>query len=162
MPPLSKLFARPKALDAFRRHRRIKAARQAQADHTEAYGTPRIIFLHLPKSGGTSLRRFLADRFDGVRIDEYRNDLAFVDAAKTAPFVYGHFGADVLQQIRGDAFAFTIMRNPRRRLISEYTYLSGYGPKVFPGFDHVPTFTQFLQAGLRDNTMTRFLGTVDV
>ncbi len=140
--------------------RRAKARKAQNA--LEASGpTPRILFLHVPKCGGTSIRRFLDDRFDAVRLelqsdrDDWHGSL---QAAKTAPLVYGHFSADQLEQIRGDAFVFSFLRDPLDRLVSHFRYHCSIGWAGSPDARYGETLTDFVTFPVHRNVMTSHFG----
>lgn len=49
--------------------------------------------------------------------------------AKDALFVGGHFGFETLEQVRKDAYVFTVLRDPYERLRSVYGYLTALEKK---------------------------------
>lgn len=89
----------------------------------------RIVFLHIPKCAGTSVNAIfkgtigsgrssntvlIDDRVDGPEV------LRRIEKARTAQFVGGHFGFETLEAIRGEALAFTVLRDPFERIRSTY------------------------------------------
>lgn len=98
----------------------------------------RVIFMHLPKCGGTSVARFFyrhvgfpksgcsVELADGLSEDDAPDLLA---RARAARFVTGHFGWDVLQRIRGRALVFTVLRDPLERLWAHFHYARSH-PKA--------------------------------
>jgi hypothetical protein len=128
----------------------------------------RVVFLHIPKCAGTSVfqpftfyfgsarTKYVAtldDREPGRLSDEK------LKHARDALFVYGHFGFEILEKIRGDAFVFTMLRDPYDRLRSMYGYLRNRpkGPSIEMSLD------EFLASRDRkillwsDNVMARML-----
>jgi len=92
----------------------------------------RVVFLHVPKCAGSTVNLafkcyygsgrskrvvFISDREQGVAYDDK------VMRARNALFVSGHFGIETLEKIRGDAFVFTMLRDPYERLRSIYGHL---------------------------------------
>ncbi|HWE72431.1 MAG TPA: sulfotransferase family 2 domain-containing protein [Stellaceae bacterium] len=83
----------------------------------------RILFLHIPKTAGTSLKHYLFHRFSakeclldpGPRATQEAN---FDDYA----FVAGHFDFDYVDRYRRPPFVLTCLRNPIDRALSAYHY----------------------------------------
>ena len=69
----------------------------------------KFLFLHLPKTGGTSINKFFNDKFDNNKRD---------------------FGHPYLSEYKcnnfDDYFKFTIVRNPYDRLVSAFFYMKEY------------------------------------
>lgn len=93
--------------------------------------TEKILFVHIPKTGGTSIEQFFdlchAENFWFDRWDRDRE--AFLEKHRTKcslpKLVYEpqHYPVEVLKElIRGynDYFKFTFVRNPYTKLLSEY------------------------------------------
>lgn len=85
----------------------------------------RLLFLHIPRSGGTSFTRALAERYGPARIVATAD--AFPEALGTreapARFVAGHFYAHQIPDWAWERFDIvTVMRDPLERLISSYRY----------------------------------------
>ena len=87
----------------------------------------RVVFLHIPKCAGSSATMLFKSRYGSSRsgkvvlIDDGERGYQYSESlkrAKDAQFVGGHFGFDTLEKIRGDAFVFTILRDPFERLRS--------------------------------------------
>jgi len=88
----------------------------------------RVVFLHIPKTAGTSvndifLRRVGKPRYGSAVVLHDRADPALLELARGARFVGGHFGPRIFEEIRGEAYAFTFLREPVARLISTWRYL---------------------------------------
>lgn len=118
----------------------------------QASDRPRLAFLHLPKTGGTSLSSAIAKRFDldfvpswaDVRhvedVTEPDGRIAFrrnVDesllvpsrigkSVATLPFIAGHFNIESLRWF-GERLVFTVFRDPRLRSISNFIHGRRHG-----------------------------------
>lgn len=87
----------------------------------------KLIFLHLPKTGGTSLVRSL----EAVYPEKQRayihgdEDSSFATQLQQQRlFLHGHFSAALLPQAReADYFSFSLVRDPVSRGISRYLHL---------------------------------------
>ena len=95
-----------------------------------------IVFLHVQKTGGTSLQNMLKDRFKTALYSEHADTLHKHKAE--ALFAYtafaGHFNHDSLQYIRHSRLLiFTFVREPKKRLISLYYFLRAHLPTA-PGW----------------------------
>ncbi len=95
------------------------------------------IFLHIPKTAGSSVNEYFAsftgsrgsDRFlpiDMYKGDDYYSEVSEegLEKAHAAMYVTGHFDWHTLEAIRRpDAFVFTFLRDPAERLLSFYHYI---------------------------------------
>ena len=69
----------------------------------------KFLFLHLPKTGGTSINKFFNDKFDNNERD------------------FGHpYLSDYKCNNFDDYFKFTVVRNPYDRLVSAFFYMKEY------------------------------------
>lgn len=133
----------------------------------------RVVFLHIPKCAGSSVNMLfkaqlgsgssrhvviLDDRLPKSELDDR------IRRARDAQFVGGHFGIETLERIRGDAFTFTVLRDPFDRLRSIYGHLSTR-TDVLPVGDkvHAMSLDDFLASEdedvlqWTDNVMARML-----
>lgn len=101
-----------------------------------------LIFLHIPKTAGWALHASLLPIFgeaQSLRIND-GDDLARLRALSPREFsryryVSGHFTySDVKQKCRDDALFVSILREPVRRLISEFNYIASWSDH--PHHDH--------------------------
>jgi hypothetical protein len=96
-----------------------------------------------------------------VTLDETRGrrvSASEINAAKAARYVGGHFGWDTLEEIRGDAFVFTFLRDPVQRLRSAYWHLRGEADLGAEIAARYPTFRAFVE----NNSSEAMPGMTDV
>lgn len=94
---------------------------------------PRLVFLHVPRTGGTTLHHHLAAHFAPheicperfSRLEQYSPD-----QLEKWRFFSGHFNADEIRRIPGPLFIVTILRNPIERLLSNYYFWKRQRPET--------------------------------
>ena len=90
--------------------------------------------LHIPKTGGVSLRTLLAGRFDAARVVYVRGSepgrkAQLEQAALAHPlFVTGHFGFELVARMFPEAPVVTLLREPVARALSAYGHLRTLDP----------------------------------
>ncbi len=96
---------------------------------------PKFIFVHIPKTGGTSIECALVKHFTGRRVDQLRRERAARLMVPARKSVLQHtklagyaerFGIDL-----GDYFTFTFVRNPWDLVISEICYFRAHEKRTF-------------------------------
>ncbi len=100
---------------------------------------PVLIFLHVPKTGGTSLKEFLKSKYErenyyeiawnsetGLRGMDYLNQFIALPQAKRDRFdlILGHFPYGLHKFLSRPCMYVTLLRNPLERLLSFYHQLS--------------------------------------
>ncbi|SOB91563.1 sulfotransferase family protein [Rhodobacter sp. JA431] len=89
-----------------------------------------VLFLHIPKAGGTSIESFLSTQ-SGESLRMKQNHLHL-------PCVPQHFHGELIETLFSADFfdySFCVTRNPYARLLSEYNYRMGH--RHFP-WRHLP------------------------
>ncbi|WP_164929312.1 sulfotransferase family 2 domain-containing protein [Gloeobacter violaceus] len=136
---------------------------------------PLVIFLHIPKTGGTTFEAILKRAYGEADILEF--DLAAINdaegaararqtarAARRCSFIRGHFpmGLRLHESIARPCTYVTWLRDPLERMISEYHFIVRYPPH--PAHEPVHRYKMTLKdyllsewAAGTDNYMTRFL-----
>ena len=97
---------------------------------------PRLVFLHVPKCGGTTLHTVLARHFEPDTICPERfNGLRARRLEELARFSFfsGHFDLESCRALLGrDIRIVTLLREPRARLVSLYYFLTIHRPEAEP------------------------------
>lgn len=85
----------------------------------------KIVFLHIPKTGGTTLHNLISESFPKPRICPERfNNLVSLDKSEldSYGFFSGHYDWRNVENIPGNKKIITILRNPRARILSLYHF----------------------------------------
>ncbi|WP_270936782.1 sulfotransferase family 2 domain-containing protein [Falsiroseomonas oryzae] len=106
----------------------------AEAPPSVAEGRPRIVFLHMMKTAGTSIRRRLEELAEGEPVFRREKDgrPGDVPAADLARYrvVMGHFNILDARHVPEPRRIFTVLREPRERLVSFYHFLHRHRAEV--------------------------------
>lgn len=92
----------------------------------------KLVFLHVPKTGGVSFHQLLAKGFTAKEICVAKNDaiLSYPLGALTQyKFFSGHFNMQTAKLIPGRKKIVTMLREPTARLISLYHYIRAHKPE---------------------------------
>jgi hypothetical protein len=107
------------------------------------------LFLHIQKTAGTSIQEMARQYYGNEAVcshDDFR-ELGLAGCAEL-PFVSGHFGIAFAKPLMANRYSFTFLREPRRRLISLYTfYRSWNGEPELHNFALQSTLEEFLLIG---------------
>jgi hypothetical protein len=133
----------------------------------------RLVFLHLPKTGGTTLHHHFAEHFAPEEICPERFsslDRFTTEELSRWRYFSGHYNFDQLRLIPGPLFVVTVLRDPVERLLSNYYFWKRHRPAVIaakkldgPATAREGTLLDFLRSknhaalDATDNTMTRYL-----
>jgi hypothetical protein len=115
----------------------------------------KLVFMHLPRTGGTTLHRQLTAAFAPAQICPERTPaLVAWPAAKMAPYLLfsGHFNSGVIARIPGEKHLLTVLREPRARVVSTWQFWARH-QEVWHGEGNLPG----LAAARRSPGMAAFL-----
>jgi glycosyltransferase involved in cell wall biosynthesis len=113
----------------------------------------KILFLHFPKTAGTAIRNAIVRNNPSLRVlpavDMPQLSRFSVEELAGYDFFAGHFDWSYFDVLGPDFFAFTLLREPRERVLSHYFYLrtlppihgEAFTPENFPGLFDVATKT---------------------
>ncbi len=97
-------------------------------------GARTLKFLHLHKTAGTSVRAFLERFFRPEEICPagFRHEFRALDRDQLATYrmFAGHLDWEDLDQVGGPSFTFTVLREPRERLLSYYFFLRAEAVRI--------------------------------
>lgn len=86
----------------------------------------KIVFLHLPKSGGTTLHNLFCELFEEQDVcDQRHNQLDAINPEKLQQFKFfsGHYSFDSIQEnIPDPKKIVTLLREPKSRILSAYYF----------------------------------------
>lgn len=131
-----------------------------------------LIFLHIPKTAGTSLRKVVERFYDKEDIytiyEEHIKEFKDVpdDKKNKIRVFYGHVSFGLHKYIPQPTSYVTILRDPVERVISLYSFVSKVKDHpYYKQFDfNKMTIAEFVQGGITleaDNEQTRFVSGID-
>ena len=85
----------------------------------------KLLFLHIPKTAGQSVHRYLLDGFNEQDVCPYRVDAQYQngDLDPNAYSIHsGHIDWSRLENLSGEKIVFTILRKPMDRILYFYFY----------------------------------------
>ncbi len=123
----------------------------------------KILFLHIPKTGGTSLKVAFLKKFEHTEIQRiygFENFKSGVRefASNKKKVAVGHFGWEPeMKQLFKKAFKITFLRHPVARVISHYWH---FQRSTYQGDDYLKgmSFEDFLETPFAQNWQTKRLG----
>ncbi|WP_419729712.1 sulfotransferase domain-containing protein [Lichenicola sp.] len=113
----------------FRTHR--LRAHTFAPDTSLDLAAPRLVFLHIPKCGGTTLHAMLSTQFAAERICPERNDTLgdwTINELAAYDLFSGHFDVAPCRSIPGRLRMLTLLREPKARLMSLYYFWKSHRP----------------------------------
>ena len=119
------------------------------------YPSSKLVFLHLPKSAGTSIVKVLSDEFDESLICPFNFDHEILRCKPIElnkySFFWGHYFRQGVETIPGFKLVFTAVRNPIDRIRSMYKFWNYIDDKLIdqktvngPRFAKTYDFKSFL------------------
>jgi hypothetical protein len=125
-----------------------------------------IVFIHLQKTGGTSLRSMLGKQFpDDRRCPVFEDKLHLLSIAELAryDFFSGHFDISAIRFIpRDDIKTVALFREPRARLISFYRFLRSHPlGDEFSGDQLIPLAHELTAEEFFENPQLRLFSAVN-
>ncbi|TFJ91325.1 sulfotransferase family 2 domain-containing protein [Lentibacillus salicampi] len=116
-----------------------------------------LVFMHIPKTGGTTLNTIINNQYDNIVIDEH-NTMNLKHAEKANAYM-GHFYFGIHDHISRPCTYITFMRDSIERMISLYYYIKE--TDFHPNHAEINTmsFNQFINAEKYDflsNLQTRY------
>ena len=132
-----------------------------------------IIFVHLPKCGGTSIREIMRNHFKEHEFrcfyDQQHNKASTVrlSLSRNLKFVCGHNDADAFDEIYPNSKKITWMRDPVQRTISLYNHIISRkfienNPDAQYVIDHKLHFEDFIKLKWTHNYSMRFIKNLPV
>jgi len=118
------------------------------------------IFLHIRKTGGTSIVRQALDHYGYQNVCNHGDYMGKrPDDLRRLPFVSGHFGFDYARTLLPGRFSFTFLRDPIERIISLYCFCRLQDPDEFPIYRAAATrdLEGFLQAADHDGLVRAYI-----
>ncbi|KAL6048181.1 hypothetical protein QOT17_021215 [Balamuthia mandrillaris] len=124
--------------DDYEEQQSLKELAEEWANSTWTEELPFILFIHVPKTAGSSFKQllsYLCDESGGIVHHVERFEFLGWSAEKQNSFcgLYGHFGIGIAEQeewkVDKPAAYVTFLRDPVSRMVSQYNYGSNRNPK---------------------------------
>lgn len=123
-----------------------------------------LLFVHIPKTAGTSLNQMLAESILGSTTFRHYNSTTHLlkdKGRRKSPIIMGHVHYDAYKTLNKDCKIFTILRDPVDRTISAFEFMKSH-PETWLGQLAQGTLTEFLEndfvAKSVGDIQTRLLG----
>lgn len=130
---------------------------------SKLFGRKKILFLHIPKTGGTAIRDSLNMQFKEsevqsiYKLKHFKGDIRKF-AVNKKKLAAGHFGWEKeMAELFDDAFKITFLRHPVQRVISHYWH---FKRSLHKGDQYLKamSFEEFLETRFAQNWQTQKLG----
>ena len=83
-----------------------------------------LVFLHIPKAAGTSLREVIARQYPrNVQLTTERPIVLSEEQRRSVRVLIGHVAYDACAQVAAPVDVITMLRDPVQRIISLYYYI---------------------------------------
>ena len=106
----------------------------------------RTVFLHLPKTGGTTLATYLrAAHSSSYQVDRW-HDLDLTKGVNSE-LLHGHLMFDQIYELSSKCFLITVLRHPVERAISFYHHVKRSSDHPNYQLARELTFDEFVQRG---------------
>jgi hypothetical protein len=121
-----------------------------------------LVFIHIPKAAGTSLREVIARQYP--RVVQLATDAPIVlseQERQSVRVLVGHVPYDAHAQLTAPVDVITMLRDPVERIISLYYYMQRRPAHPFRHLVHGRSLEQFAASGweqVRDDQMRRISG----
>lgn len=139
----------------------------------------KIVFFHIPKTGGATLHQLLCPNFQTDTIYPERgssHERFNGEDMEAYKLISGHFTADQCRKIPDKKVVFTLLRDPKQRLLSHYYFLKSHRKEFILniGYDMEALLSKELDlfsfltderirnSPLVDNVMTRYLSDAEL
>ncbi|MCH7920168.1 MAG: sulfotransferase family 2 domain-containing protein, partial [Planctomycetes bacterium] len=83
---------------------------------------PRVLFLHIQKTAGSSIVELARDHYDKSVISHGDFGGHKPEDFQDVAFVSGHFGYEFARPLMSDRYSFTFLRDPVDRVLSFYYF----------------------------------------
>lgn len=128
-------------------------------------GERQVLFLHLPKTAGSSLNKMLIEAYGlGADYPHFNSTVSLLRAGQRRmelPLILGHVNYTVADILRPDPFIFTFLRDPVKRAISAFEFMKSH-PEVWLGKLAQGSITEYYENPMvsrtGNNLQTRLLG----
>jgi hypothetical protein len=122
----------------------------------------KIIFLHLPKTGGTTLVNMLHQKYglqQSQLINGDKDSQLRLAVNNEIRFIHGHFSFDIVKLLHPhDYFSATVLREPVARVISRYVHLQySEEPRLVAERDTYAGFEEYLESSYALNWQCQVL-----
>ncbi len=132
--------------------------RKSGAVTSTAMGLRQAVFLHIQKTGGTSIIGGLRPYYGSLC--SHGDCWGRPSAEFWGPdFVSGHVGYSYFEDLIKDRYSFTVLRDPVERIISLYYFCRKRDPQEYEIYQraHTMSFEEFLNAGFTDKLVKDYI-----
>jgi len=109
-----------------------------------------LVLLHLHKTGGSTIHKLLEQHLPPARLaPRNRAGIPDPESCMIYPIISGHVTAHFIQSLSGAPRVFTVMREPRQRLLSQIYFLKTYTVEHLETYDN-PVALHIKETPLRE------------